>query len=475
MFTSNSRSGRSGSKRQSRRQRICEIERLEPRQLFTNAVQIEISPRIVSVSAHDIQNLGISLKFDDLLGTLTLSGNNISAKAVGNHEVVSGNVTAIDDISLSNTTSRSSVSLRTLRNPIPLNSFESTSSMRSIDLLGANLTGNLQLVASPMLVLGNASAATINITQNIPVLNFTGGDFNNTFINITNSGATQSMNLHLNNSTDTQIVTGDLIKSLRLNSFTQSAPDRGGITAGGAGSFNVLGDYKADLTFRPTLTLKYTLDNFSIRGNASGTWDIPGPSRSLYGRSFDSGYSGTFGSLGSLRVGTNFSGSFTAGSLGIGAIRDNLLGSTWNLTNPFATNSWNLGLLHVGNAIENSTITSEGNLGGISTMFTYYSQIKAGVSPSYVFGQPLSTSAYTSYSSIRSFVSDCPSHHFVHFIGSYVGAAYLTNIHLGNVQTQNNGTPFGLAGIRMDRVSVFANNETLNFKMLDSAASFWTS
>jgi len=79
--------------------------------------------------------------------------------------------------------------------------------------------------------------------------------------------------------------------------------------------------------------------------------------------------------------------------------------------------------------------------------------------------------SYTSDSIIKSFTSDCPSHHSLHFGGSYVGAYDLQNIHLGNVETQYYGIPFGMAGLRMDHVSVLLNNNAVNLTGLNSAAT----
>jgi hypothetical protein len=447
------------------------IERLEPRWLFANTLQVQIDPAITSISARDVQNLGIGFRFSDLTGTLTLTGDNLSTQSAGHGEMILGNVSMIDDISLSAAGSRGSLSVMKRGSLIPLGGFESSSAMSMINLSGTDLTGSAQFIAPPMLTLGNADGATINITQNIPLFTFNGGNFTGSMININSTLPAPAAKLHFGSVLDTQIFSDAYLSQAGFKSFTSSTPGSGGLTAAGAGSISVAGDYKADFKLNPSTSLKYSLDNFTIGQGASGTWNVPGSTKSLSARTFDSGFGGTFGTLYGLRAGTDFSGSLTAGSIGNATVGGKLNGANIDLTNPFAANSWNLWSLHVGNTIEDSTIRSNGNLGDISTMYTYYSQISAGISPSYVFGQVPTPTDYTSYSTIKSFFSDCPSHHSIHFVGSYVGAAYLDSIHLGNVQTSNSGLPFGMAGLQMDKVYFLLDSRPISLPSMNSTAA----
>lgn len=41
--------------------------------------------------------------------------------------------------------------------------------------------------------------------------------------------------------------------------------------------------------------------------------------------------------------------------------------------------------------------------------------------------------------SIGSVVSDCKSHHLMHYGGSHVGAYFMPSVHLGNIVTDNSG------------------------------------
>jgi hypothetical protein len=455
--------------------RPCVAEALECRRLLTNTVQVAIATPIISISAHDVQNVPFGIQLHDIVGMLTVTGENVSAQTVGNKINLSGTVSRIDDLSLFNTIAASSVVVKGKANDVPLLKFESTGPMKMIDARPLFLNGPVSLVAAPKMMFGDASAATIDISQSIPLVNFTGGNFANSqihFIDAAPAPAVPAVIIKMNNLTDTHVISDEFIKSLNLNSVTQSTPGAGGIAANTVGAFKVTSDYKADLTLTPTFGLRYTLNTYSIGGTASGLWNVPGATLKGSAKTYDSGYRATFGSLGTYSVAKDFSGSLTAGSVGTATIGGNLNGATWNLTNPYAANSWNLESLKVANTIENSTITSNGNLGNIQTMFTYYSHITAGISPNYVFGQPLTNSDYTSYSYIKSFTSDCPSHHKIHYVGSYVGASDIQNVLIGNVQDQNFGAPFGLAGLKIDKFSVLLNNKLVKLNSLDSRAGY---
>ena len=452
---------------------VCVAERLERRQLLSNTVQVQITPLIATVTAQDLHNLGINMKFADLTGTLTFTGNNLAEQTAGKQVNVTGNITDVS-ASFSNSTSASSFVVSSKANDVLLDGFTSTGPMKLIDFRPLVSNGNIQMVAAPRILVGDGMNATFNVTQNIPLANFTGGSFTNSQFNFTapTSSLGSNLNLKFNNLTDTRLNVSPYIKSLSLGSFNTTSPGSGGIAANSAGTISVASNYKADFTFKPTLGLKYTLGNFRAGGTASGNWNVPGATGFASAGLFDSGFRGSFGSLAGLKVGKDFDGSLTAGSLGIGSIGGSMNGASMDFTNPFAANSWNLGSLKIANSINNSTITSSGNLGNINTMFTFGSKITAGVDPSFSFGQPLSSSDYTSWSTIKSFVSDCKSHHLMHYGGSYVGAYFMNSVHLGNIVTDNFGAPFGLAGTRFDKFSFLDNGKTISLTGITSTSVY---
>lgn len=453
----------------------CVAERLEHRRLLSNTVQVQISPAITNVSALDLHNVPLTMKLSDLTGTLSFTGNNLAEQNSGKQINVTGNITDVTSVSLSNTTPASSFVVSSKASDVLLDGFTSTGPMKLIDFRPLVSNGAIQMLAAPKIFVGDGMNAAFTVTQNIPLVNFTGGSFTNSQFNFTGpstSSVGTSLLLKFNNLTDTRLNASPYIKSLTLGSFNSTSPGSGGITADSAGAISVASNYKADLTFKPTLGLKYTLGSFRAGGTASGNWNVPGPSGFLSAGLFDSGFGGRFGSLAGLKVGKDFDGSLTAGSLGIGSIGGSMNGATMDFTNPFNANSWNLGSLKIANSINNSTITSSGNLGNINTMFTFGSKITAGVDPNYMFGQPLTSSSYTSWSTIKSFVSDCKSHHLMHYGGSYVGAYFMPSVHLGNIVTDNFGSPFGLAGFRFDKLSFLDNGRTINLAGITSTSAY---
>ena len=449
-------------------------ERLEQRRLLTSIIQVQITPAVTAVHAQDLHNLPISMKFGDLTGMLTLTGENLAKQAAGKEVNVTGNITDVTSLSLANSTPASSFVVSGKANDVLLDGFDSPGPMKLIDIRPLIANGNVQMAAAPRMLFGDAMNSTFNIPQSVPLVNFSAGSFTNSQLNFTAPNASFGTNLLLrfSNVKDSRLSIDPFLKSLTAGSFTTTSPGSGGIAANSAGVMNFATDYKADLTFHPTLNLKYTLSSFRAGGIVSGNWNVPGPSGFVSGGLFDNGFRGSFGSLAGLKVGRDFDGSLTTGSLGVGSIGGNLSGATLDFTNPFAANSWNLGSLRVHNSISGSTITSDGNLGNIATMFTFGSKITAGVDPSYVFGQPLSSSSYTSWSTIKSFISDCPSHHQIHYTGSYVGAYFMPSVHLGNIQTNNFGAPFGLAGFRFDKLSFLDNGKAINLGGITSMSAY---
>jgi hypothetical protein len=446
------------------------FEPLETRRLMANTIQVQITSDVVGVSARDLQNIGINFQLKGVQGLLTLTGNNLAAQTVGKQINITGTTTAINDLSLVNETLASSIVVRANPDVIPLLSFETTEPMKLIDLRPLLLSGDVNVMGAPKMMLGDGSGANIHISQGIPSMTFSGGTFRNSQISIMKVNPSASTAMNLRDLVDSHVGVDGYLRSLTLNSATESSAGMSGITANSAGTIKVGSDYKADLTFRPTLGLRYTLSSYKAGGVTSGTWDIPGVTGSLYSRSLDSSYSGSFGAINRFSIANDFSGSLTAGSIGAATVGGNMLNGWLKLVNPYTANALDLGSLRVHNSINNFKIISNGNMGVLDTMFTYSSQIAAGLNSSYVFGQPLMPSDYTSLSYIRSFTSDCPSHHNIHFVGSTVGAYTLQNVHLGNVETQSGGLPIGLAGYDMGNVLFLLNSKPVRLKMLTSQA-----
>jgi hypothetical protein len=255
--------------------------------------------------------------------------------------------------------------------------------------------------------------------------------------------------------------------------MTSSSPGESVLLAPAIRYLRVRKDFDADLILSGSSTKKYTLDAFSA-ALIDGTWNVSGNTHSITTGSVNSPFVGSFGEIDLFKVRQNFTGSLTAGSLGTLDVGNSLTSSTLNFTNPYLAGAFDLSHLNVGNYIESTNLNSTGNIYAIHTMYTYYSNIEAGISPGYVFGMTPTSADYTSPCWIESFYSDCPSMHYEHFIGSYVGAYNFGTVHVGNVVTNNYGSPIGFAGYQFDSLRFGLGAIKPRFKDLLSETQFTT-
>src|SRR5947209_2223807 len=69
---------------------IVAVEPLEARALLTNTIHVEIQTPITVLTAQDLQNTGIQFQLRDVIGTLTMTGENLAAQTVGSRVNVTG-------------------------------------------------------------------------------------------------------------------------------------------------------------------------------------------------------------------------------------------------------------------------------------------------------------------------------------------------------------------------------------------------
>ena len=142
-------------------------EALEPRRMMdTTSAQVLIESKFVEVNGTLSKSLGFSFHLHDVNGTMNLNGSNLAVQTSGNRINVTGVVTSIQNVALSNTTRNSSIVFRTTGSGVvDINSFTSTGPMGAIDLLDTNLTGNANIVAAPKVILGQGTQATIQVSD----------------------------------------------------------------------------------------------------------------------------------------------------------------------------------------------------------------------------------------------------------------------------------------------------------------------
>jgi hypothetical protein len=446
--------------RDSRRPRVVPVVEPLERRTFLDGTQETITITISEnqgVSFVENAHEHVDIDFKHCSGTVTVTGTDLVQTTVkGGGVVVTGTVNYLNavDVTASSNPAVADVLVDGIGfgnddvDWMELQDFVDSVTLNTVEIQDVNLTDMIQI--------DQADFVKMDVAHNIRM----------------NADVVKS--LSIGSVLDSQIVLTGPLTQFVANSFIASTPGSASLTGYPIASIKIGGAFTADLNLNYQLAPKFTVDTFHIGGNASGTWDIEGTTHSIYADSFDSAFSGTFGRVDNWGVRASYSGAFSAGSVANMSVGGNINNGTLNFTNAYSLNVLDLGKLTVGNYITGSNITSAGNIGSVHTMYTYYSYIDAGTSSGYVFGNTPTSADYTSPCYIESFYSDCPSMHNLHFESSEVAAFNLENVHIGNVVTDNGGSPFGLVGIRMEAVMVGVGGKQLRFKNLMTEADFTT-
>ena len=153
----------------------------------------------------------------------------------------------------------------------------------------------------------------------------------------------------------------------------------------------------------------------------------------------------------------DLSGTFNAGA--IRSIRANTVtGATINLSQPAAAGVLALGSMNVRGSILNSTVNSVGNIGSVVAGALTGSNVYAGVTLPDAVRLPAAADVFTSSSGIRALTvrnRTAPS-----FVNSVVAASVLGRMNLGLIQTDNAGTPMGLAAALLQSISAVTQTGT---------------
>jgi hypothetical protein len=184
---------------------------------------------------------------------------------------------------------------------------------------------------------------------------------------------TVSLAIALGQVTDVSLHSATAIASLRAVEWVDTDDQADDIQANsiakmliqGNAAQDIAGDFDANLTLTATAT---ALSSASIKGQVTGEWDISGNVRTLVigsaGANWDAVVAGT---IGTLRVGQDFSGSVVAMSVSTmtvgGALRDANLTFTQELT---SRKTASIGNLRVAHEVEGSSILFRSRIGKIA-------------------------------------------------------------------------------------------------------------
>jgi len=154
-----------------------------------------------------------------------------------------------------------------------------------------------------------------------------------------------------------------------------------------------------------------------------------------------------------VRFGSD-AGSLTADAINRITIAGNMSGATINLTGSSNT----LTSLNVAQTVSNSQIRSAGNIGKVTVGALLEKEKFAGVSPS-ITTLPTSAADFVSNDSIVSFSVTGKATRFA-FSNSNIAAESIGKVLLARVDSNNAGTPFGVATVNLD---AFTNRGVLKW------------
>ncbi len=294
---------------------------------------------------------------------------------------------------------------------------------------GVTITGTGQSIAS-ITTIGTTAASILTITTK-------GGS------KVVDIGALSTDSLK-SLSAKGVIFTGDITATGSIGSLTISGADGGTISAVSLGSLIDSASFADNLNLTAT---GVSLTTFSAASVPSGTWTLAGSAKSI---------STTKGDL---------DVTITAASIGALKVKGNLSSAHIDLT---ATGS-DLTTLAITGAFTNSSLTAIGNLGAISATSLADSEIFAGIASldsSQSF--PASSTDFASQSSIKSItlktVKGADS-----FSDAGIAAASLGTLSLGTLQTDNGGSPTGIAAETITTLTATAGKKFTLHKLTSAS------
>ena len=301
---------------------------------------------------------------------------------------------------------------------------------------GSTHVGTIAVTGS----LARISAPTTIVQGDIAVA----GTLGSVLIGGANGGHTLSVGsgarvgvLNLGQVADLSISTNAAIAAVQVTSWTvNTAPDM--INAAAITRLFSAGDFAAGLNLSAT---RLDLGSATIRGALSaGPWALTGNAGPVVAGSVASGWSGNVGgALSSLNVSGSFGGDLTAATIANLHVGGDLTGTIHTT----AGGARDLRVLTVGGAISGGQVRTAGGIGSVTAGALVNANVFAGVSNS-VTGLPTSASDFARNASIASVLITERNQPFA-VQGSNVAASSLGRVFFGDVNTSNNGTPFGLA------------------------------
>ena len=176
------------------------------------------------------------------------------------------------------------------------------------------------------------------------------------------------------------------------------------------------------------------------------------------------------GGVRKFAVGGNLGGNITAQTIPSLSVKGNVAGATVTVTQPFSGKGRSLGSVKVGGSINNSVFRVSGNVGSVSAQSLSASTIYAGVADSVAATTlPVGVGDFASQATIASVSAKAST------AGTNIAAFNLGKLALGQVNTSNGGTRFGLAADKVASVTgSLSTGVRFGLKKLDTPADVAT-
>jgi cyclophilin family peptidyl-prolyl cis-trans isomerase len=361
------------------------------------------------------------LTVTDGKAVITFASSDVQTSTVNGVITARGTGATIADITITNTTSEQATIHMTATGTATVGSINDTGSLTEIIAPNTQLTGKLTVGGLGELMLASTNQAFLTIGSGI-------------------SGTT----LFIPTATDTSVVAAAGIDTIRSKQWLNTDGLDDTITAASINALTIAGEFADNLVLSGT---GVGLQTAKVGGALTGgAWAITGAVTTLSAKSAAATWSLTsMDAVTSAEFHGNLGGSISATTIGTITVAGDMLSSSITSTAP-APGGYQINKITVRGSISSSTIIANGNMGFIRAGSMTGSQIYAGIDSTTTTSNLL-PAAETNFPQTSSIKSIQVAHTFSN---SLIAATALPSLHLGTIQTNNNGSADGVAAESID-------------------------
>lgn len=367
--------------------------------------------------------------------TVTFNGSGLSQSANARGVVVNGANITLSTIAATRTTIGSTLQVNTRgKRPITLGTISSNGTFNLVRAPGVILNGDLTVGGwVHEIQLAGAQNGTLTVAQ----ARVGGASMLADLGSVTNESLSSTVAIH----------------SLKANQWVSTTGGDMTLQAPQVGDATIKGAFAPDVSIQGAPLRSLALTSFRSGSITGGTWNVGGNTGVIQTPAANN-WNATFnGAVATMTLGSS-SVDVTAGAITNLSVHGILSNSTIQLTDPLASNGFDLTRLTATGEIDGTQIMSAGSIGAVTSGRLVQSMIYAGVMQMGGGGpQPLPSTRDDLLSSaeIKSIAlrrSTAGS-----FVGSDVAAFTIGAADLATVNTNNGGTPEGVAANQIGSVT----------------------